>query len=123
VFERYTESARRALFFARYEASQLGSLCIDTEHMLLGLMRKSKGVAAAILMGADCSLETLRKEIEARSVFRENVATSIEIPFSTETKLVLRAQLHRVGAPPPGAASREGDRRRTGACGSRCSSR
>lgn len=89
MFERYTESARRALFFARYQASQLGSLCIDTEHMLLGVIRESKGMAAAILMRADCSLETLRKETEGRSVFREKVATSVEIPFSTETKRVL----------------------------------
>ena len=31
MFERYTERARRVLFFARYEASQLGSISIDTE--------------------------------------------------------------------------------------------
>ena len=38
MFERYTERARRVLFFARYEASQLGSISIETEHLLLGLM-------------------------------------------------------------------------------------
>ena len=37
MFERYTESARRALFFARYEVSQLGATSIETEHLLLGL--------------------------------------------------------------------------------------
>jgi hypothetical protein len=31
MFERFTEQARRALFFAREEASQLGSIRIDTE--------------------------------------------------------------------------------------------
>src|SRR4051812_17313915 len=35
MFERSTERARRVLFFARYEASELGSLSIDTEHVLL----------------------------------------------------------------------------------------
>ena len=39
MFERYTERARRVLFFARYEASQLGSISIETEHLLLGLIR------------------------------------------------------------------------------------
>ena len=29
MFERYTERARRVLFFARYEASQLGSISIE----------------------------------------------------------------------------------------------
>lgn len=32
MFERYTEKARRGIFFARHEASQLGSPCIETEH-------------------------------------------------------------------------------------------
>src|SRR6267378_6748336 len=40
VFERYTEKARRVIFFARYEASQYGSQYIETEHLLLGLMRE-----------------------------------------------------------------------------------
>jgi ATP-dependent Clp protease ATP-binding subunit ClpC len=62
MFERFTESARRALFFARYQASELGSVVIDTEHMLLGIMRDMKGLAAAVLMGADCSPGILRKE-------------------------------------------------------------
>jgi hypothetical protein len=44
MFERYTERARRVLFFVRYEASQLGSVSIETEHVLLGLLRESKGV-------------------------------------------------------------------------------
>jgi ATP-dependent Clp protease ATP-binding subunit ClpC len=70
MFERYTESARRALFFARYEASQLGSAVIDTEHMLLGVIRDAKGIANDVLMCADCSRDALRKDIEARTVFR-----------------------------------------------------
>jgi len=36
MFERFTEGARRAIFFARYEASQYGSRFIETEHLLLG---------------------------------------------------------------------------------------
>ena len=43
MFERYTERARRVLFFARYEATQLGSTSIETEHLLLGLIREGKG--------------------------------------------------------------------------------
>jgi hypothetical protein len=37
MFERYTEKARRVIFFARYEASQFGSPCIETEHLRAGL--------------------------------------------------------------------------------------
>ena len=40
MFERYTEKARRVIFFARYEASEYGSPCIETEHLLLGHLRE-----------------------------------------------------------------------------------
>src|ERR1700680_2539522 len=90
MFERYTERARRVLFFARYEASQLGSVSIETEHLLLGLIREGKGVTSRIFARSHLSLENIRKEIEGRTVFREKVSTSVEIPFSAETKRVLQ---------------------------------
>ena len=90
MFERYTERARRVLFFARYEASQLGSISIETEHLLLGLIREGKGLTSRIFARSHLSLENIRKEIEGRTVFREKVSTSVEIPFSAETKSVLK---------------------------------
>ena len=90
MFERYTERARRVLFFARYEASQLGSISIETEHLLLGLIREGKGLTSRIFQRSHLSLETIRKEIEGRTVFQEKVSTSVEIPFSQETKRVLQ---------------------------------
>ncbi|MEW5980930.1 MAG: ATP-dependent Clp protease ATP-binding subunit [Acidobacteriota bacterium] len=90
MFERYTERARRVLFFARYEASQLGSVSIETEHLLLGLIREGKGLTSRIFQRAQVSLDLIRKEVEGRSIFREKVSTSVEIPFSAETKRVLQ---------------------------------
>ena len=90
MFERYTERARRVLFFARYEATQLGSTSIETEHLLLGLIREGKGLTSRIFARSHLSLESIRKDIEGRTVFREKVSTSVDIPFSTETKHVLQ---------------------------------
>ena len=45
MFERFTEKARRAIFFARYEASQYGSKIIETEHLLLGILREDHALA------------------------------------------------------------------------------
>jgi ATP-dependent Clp protease ATP-binding subunit ClpC len=90
MFERYTERARRVLFFARYEATQLGSTSIETEHLLLGLIREGKGLTSRIFARSHLSLESIRKEIEGRTIFREKVSTSVEIPFSAETKRVLQ---------------------------------
>jgi ATP-dependent Clp protease ATP-binding subunit ClpC len=90
MFERYTERARRVLFFARYEATQLGSTSIETEHLLLGLIREGKGLTSRIFARSHLSLESIRKEIEGRTVFKEKVSTSVDIPFSPETKRVLQ---------------------------------
>jgi ATP-dependent Clp protease ATP-binding subunit ClpC len=90
MFERYTERARRVLFFARYEATQLGSTSIETEHLLLGLIREGKGLTSRIFARSHLSLESIRKEIEGRQVFQEKVSTSVEIPFSADTKRVLQ---------------------------------
>src|SRR3954470_678526 len=90
MFERYTERARRVLFFARYEASQLGSVLIETEHLLLGLVREGKGIASQIFARSHVSLESLRKEIESRATRRDKVPTSAEIPFSEEVKAILQ---------------------------------
>ena len=90
MFERYTERARRVLFFARYEASQLGSVSIETEHLLLGLIREGKGLTSRIFARSEVVLDSIRKEIEGRTVLRERVSTSVDIPFSAETKRALQ---------------------------------
>jgi hypothetical protein len=61
MFERYTEKARRAGFFARYEASQVGSPYIETEHLLLGLLRENKALTDRFLR-SDASVESIRKQ-------------------------------------------------------------
>src|SRR5450631_3961806 len=88
VFERYTEKARRVIFFARYEASQYGSPYIEPEHLLLGLMREDKALANRFLRQQG-SIESIRKEIEARITIRERISTSVEVPLSAECKRIL----------------------------------
>jgi ATP-dependent Clp protease ATP-binding subunit ClpC len=44
MFEEFTEKTRRVMFFARYEASQLGNEYVEPEHLLLGLMREDKAL-------------------------------------------------------------------------------
>src|SRR3954463_433122 len=88
MFERYTERARRVIFFARYEASQFGSTTIETEHLLLGLIREDKNLTNRFLRNSS-SIESIRKEIEGRTTIREKVSTSIDLPLSNECKRIL----------------------------------
>jgi hypothetical protein len=87
MFERFTEKARRVIFFARYEASQFGGLFIDTEHLLLGVTREDKGLLQRINLNA----ETLRKEVESRSTIGEKTSVSIDLPLSAAS---IRAMTH-----------------------------
>ncbi len=90
MFERYTERARRVLFFARYEASQMGSASIDTEHLLLGLLREPKGVIGVIFTRAHIRLDRVARKLQRKSAPAEKISTSVEIPFTEEAKAVLR---------------------------------
>src|SRR5579885_2228467 len=88
MFEKYTEKARRVIFFARYEASQFGSSYIETEHLLLGLLREDKALTNRFLR-SHTSIESIRKQIEGRTTIREKVSTSVDLPLSQECKRVL----------------------------------
>ncbi|HYE23905.1 MAG TPA: ATP-dependent Clp protease ATP-binding subunit [Clostridia bacterium] len=88
MFERYTEKARRVIFFARYEASQFGSPYIETEHLLLGLLREDKALTNRFLR-QHSSVESIRKQIEGHTTIREKVSTSVDLPLSNECKRVL----------------------------------
>lgn len=89
MFERYTEKARRVIFFARYEASQFGASQIEAEHILLGLMREDKHLATRFFNRSQSSIEAIRKEIEGRTILRERISTSVDLPLSVEAKRVL----------------------------------
>lgn len=87
MFERYTEKARRVIFFARYEASQFGSPYIETQHLLLGILREDKALANRFLP-SHLAVESIRKQIEANTA-REKILTSVDLPLSHESKRVL----------------------------------
>ena len=88
MFERYTERARRVIFFSRYEASNFGSKTIETEHFLLGLIREDKNLTKRFLRNSS-SIESIRAEIEGRVTMREKISTSIDLPLSDECKRIL----------------------------------
>lgn len=88
MFERYTEKARRVIFFARYEASQFGSPHIETEHLLLGLLREDKALTNRFLRSHG-DVEGIRRQIEEHTIIREKVSTSVDLPLSNEGKRVL----------------------------------
>jgi hypothetical protein len=88
MFERYTEKARRVIFFARYEASQYGSAYIETEHLLLGLVREDQPLLKVLLKEENIG-GNVRSEIERHITRQRMTSTSVEIPLTSECKKVL----------------------------------
>ncbi len=89
MFERYTEKARRVIFFARREASQHGIAEIDTRCLLLGILKEGKDVMARLLPGTE-ELAKLSAEVEALfPESTEKLATSVDMPLGDTAKYAL----------------------------------
>ena len=88
MFERYTERARRVIFFARDQASQFGSTTIESEHLLLGLIQEDKNIAKRFAPQFP-SVEGVRDAIAARITIREKISTSDDLPLSQECQRIL----------------------------------
>lgn len=86
MFERYTEAARRTLFFARYEATQHGSVTIEPEHLLLGLLRETGGRTAQWLRS---SRDRIREDLTKHMSTSAPVTSSVEVPFTHAAKRIL----------------------------------
>jgi hypothetical protein len=85
MFERYTEGARRTIFFGRYEASQFGSPEIDTVHILLGILRDDKELARQVLPNVD--YDSVNQELARQSENEKaRVSTSVDLPLSEDAK-------------------------------------
>jgi hypothetical protein len=89
MFERYTERARRVLFFARDEARRTGGDAIEAGHLLLGLLREASGMSARAFARAHVSPDEVRKALEGRAIVRERRRADGDLQFSDETRRIL----------------------------------
>src|SRR5687767_6102643 len=89
MFEKYTEKARRAIFFARYEAGLTGARAIAPEHLLLGVVREDKVLAHVLFVDAVSSIDAIRMEIAMRSRSEPGIHTSVDLPLAESAKSVL----------------------------------
>ena len=77
-----------ALFSLRYEASQFGSPYIETEHLLLGILREDKALTSQFLR-SHAAVESIRNQIEEHSAIRQKTSTSVDLPLSNECRRIL----------------------------------
>ena len=86
LFPRFTEAAKRTLFFSRYEAASLGRLEIAPEHVLLGVIRGAGRTTRAMLETSGITLDAARGTIEAANAPRDEVVEPVQVPFQSSTK-------------------------------------
>lgn len=85
---RFTERARKVVFFAQEEAQKFGEGYVSTEHLLLGLVRESDSVAARVLERLGVSLARIRAEIE-KQLPRGEARQSQDMTLTPRAKRVI----------------------------------
>jgi ATP-dependent Clp protease ATP-binding subunit ClpC len=87
MFERYTEEARRVIFFARYEASLLGSPVLETEHLWLALLRQSK--KGMKRLAPRVTAEAIHERLMRHGLNSQRISLTVDLPLSEEVKRAL----------------------------------
>jgi ATP-dependent Clp protease ATP-binding subunit ClpC len=98
MFEKFDENARRALFFARYEASQAGAGSIDSEHVLLGMLRESDEAFTAVLKQFQVDPAGLKRELAASLSVVQRATIGPDLPLTESSKKVLVFAIHEAEA-------------------------
>jgi len=93
MLENLTERARRTLFFARYEGARAGAPVIESEHLLLGLLRESDELVEQLLGRFQLDGAKLRADLAAGGAPGEGPAPG-ELPLSDECRRILMLAAH-----------------------------
>jgi ATP-dependent Clp protease ATP-binding subunit ClpA len=89
VLERFSLASRRAIFCARGEASFVGSRIIDSEHLLLGLLRVDP--ATLQFIAQPVTLISVREAAVRWHAPEKTLPTSVELPISADVNLAFES--------------------------------
>lgn len=92
MFERFTDRARQTVVLAQEEARRLNHNYIGTEHLLLGLLRESDGIAAQALRRLGIALPDIRADV-IDIIGEGSESPPGHIPFTPRSKKVLELSL------------------------------
>ena len=91
MFERFTEGARCCIFYAREAVSEYGSATIETEHLLLGILKEAPNIIPRFLPSKTNA--EIRAEVEKGIVVKPKIPTTVDIPISKEGARILTLAL------------------------------
>jgi len=88
MWQRFTERARKVVFYAQEEAQKFGEGYVSTEHLLLGLVREADSVAARVLEKLGVNLSRIRAEVE-KQLPRGDARPNQEMTLTPRAKRVI----------------------------------
>jgi ATP-dependent Clp protease ATP-binding subunit ClpC len=89
MFDNYTEKAKRVIFFARYEAGDLGANTINAEHLFLGLIREAGVSISEILFKNELNVKIMLDEFRKELFIGKKHSGYFDMPLSNDSKIVL----------------------------------
>jgi ATP-dependent Clp protease ATP-binding subunit ClpC len=88
LFELWSEASRRVVFMARFEAGAVGSSAIDTEHLLLGLVRVDP--ESVNKTGAGVSIDQIKALAQRWHKDEAGIASSVDMKLSDDAEQILK---------------------------------
>jgi len=89
MYERFSDTARKAMQLAKQEAQRFHHEYIGTEHILLGLVAEGSGVAATVLKNLDVALSKIRLEVEKIVQSGRDTVAASKMPQTQRAKKVI----------------------------------
>ena len=88
MWQRFTERARKVVFYAQEEAQKFGEGYVSTEHLLLGLVRESDCIACRVIEKLGVNVNRIRAEVE-KQLPRGDVRPSQDMTLTPRAKRVI----------------------------------
>ena len=88
MWQRFTESARKVIFYSQEEAQRFGDCVVEPEHILLGLTREGGCVASKILIQLGASANVVYRDLSAQLI-RKKERTRADMSLTPRSKAVI----------------------------------
>lgn len=93
MFEKFTENAINIITEAQEQAKSMHNAYVQPEHLLLAIVKQAKGIPLRLFRNNNITFEAVKKEVENRLRFEKSEKELKTVPFSDESKNLLKKTL------------------------------
>lgn len=91
--DQFTDRSRKVMQLANKEAQRFNRKYIETEHILLGLIKEGSGIAATVLQNLGVDLRKIRLEVEKMIQSGPGMVTMVKLPYTSRSKIVIELSI------------------------------